>query len=343
MRYGRGVADLSRRAVLRFGLAAGLTGVILSGCALSDPTINRPGADRPAGQSASGGKSSPSSLPTPTAAQQGAEREWVLSRAAADLGQRKGVSRRQRLLLAELSAAHRSHADRLTGASGPTTTPSPTPSPTRTPSRGSVANDLKTLVRAEKAAAKSYRPQALDASGTQALLWSSLAVSSSNFAAALSASKPLRVAGLTSPQPVTVLSDIETAQAMVTQLHALIYGYQLAMGTLPESEPAHDRALTELQQYRAVRDVEITWLIQRSAQVPVAQPAYLPSVDPIDARSSATLISTMLLALQPFCGLAVAGAGSDQDRQQAFDLLEQTVARARGWGAPVSAWPGYTT
>lgn len=48
----------------------------------------------------------------------------------------------------------------------------------------------------------------------------------------------------------------------------------------------------------------------------------------------------MLVALQPFCGLSMAAA-DDRDRPRAFDLLAATNGRARNWGAPLDAWPGY--
>ena len=104
---------------------------------------------------------------------------------------------------------------------------------------------------------------------------------------------------------------------MVAQLHALVYGYQLAIGRLPVAGDRHAQAVAELLQHRIRRDRLIAWLARRSAEVPVPEPAYRPSVEVrATAASSARLIRTMLVALQPFAGIWLAGAG-DAEREWA--------------------------
>ena len=73
--------------------------------------------------------------------------------------------------------------------------------------------------------------------------------------------------------------------------------------------------------------------------MPAAEPAYLPTVEPRNAATSAKLIRTMLVALQPFCAIWLAAAG-DADRGSAFDTLDTIAGLARAWNAPLPAWPG---
>jgi hypothetical protein len=51
----------------------------------------------------------------------------------------------------------------------------------------------------------------------------------------------------------------------------------------------------------------------------------------------------MQTALQPFCGLWLAAALSQADRQQALGALGSAVKTARSWGAPLDAWPGWSS
>ena len=80
------------------------------------------------------------------------------------------------------------------------------------------------------------------------------------------------------------LSDVEAMQLLVRQLHAIIYGYQLAIGQLADGG-RRDSAFGRLREHRILLDWLTTALVARSAQVPVAEPAYVPSVNP---RSDAT-------------------------------------------------------
>jgi hypothetical protein len=103
------------------------------------------------------------------------------------------------------------------------------------------------------------------------------------------------------------------------------------------------RAEHELLAERIFRDRLIAWLRKRSAEVPAAEPAYVPSVVPRNAATSGRLIMRMQTALQPFCGLWLAAALSQADRQQALGALGSAVKTARSWGAPLDAWPGWSS
>jgi hypothetical protein len=98
-----------------------------------------------------------------------------------------------------------------------------------------------------------------------------------------------------------------------------------------------------LLNHRIFRDRLIAWLRRRSAEVPAAEPAYVPSVVPRNQATAEKLIMQMQTALQAFCGLWLAAAASRADRQQALSALSGAVKTARSWGAPLAAWPGWSS
>jgi hypothetical protein len=136
------------------------------------------------------------------------------------------------------------------------------------------------------------------------------------------------------------LPDVAAVQELVRQLHAMVYGYQLAIGKFKVLSGTRQRAERELLATRVFRDRMIVWLRKRSADVPAAASAYVPSVTPRNAATAGKLIMRMHTALQPFCGLWLAAAASQADRAQALSALGAEVKTARSWGAPVGAWPG---
>lgn len=256
----------SRRDVLRLGLAVSLAAVPgLAGCTMSDPTIDDPastGTPQPTPTGASGTPAStptPMTVPTISGAQRGSELEIGLADLAAAVRRRSGSSKRQRALLDDIADAHTAHAKALSDWA-----------PTKPASRpsGTVGELLRQLARRERAAAGRYQRTALGSGGADALLWSSLSLAATGFSAAATDSSPPAVARLRSPKPAAVLSDSAATQELVRQLHAVVYGYQLAIGSLPVSSKDHNRAVRELLEHRVVRDRLIAWLIRRSADVP---------------------------------------------------------------------------
>ena len=132
-----------------------------------------------------------------------------------------------------------------------------------------------------------------------------------------------------------MLSEVAAVQEMVRQLHAMVYGYQLAIGKLRVlSKTASSGRARALLTSRVFRDRLIARLRKRSAEVPAAEPAYVPSVVPRNAATAGKLIMRMHTALQPFCGLWLAAAESQADRTQALSALGSEVKIARSWGAP---------
>jgi hypothetical protein len=329
---------LGRREALIF--LAGLP-VALAGCGTRDPAIKEPRSNS-SGTSSAPANSSSTPLPTPTATPsarivQGA----ILEQALADLAgaidtgtQHAQLSKDQGRLLAAVRAGHLDHVDALQGAEA-TNRPTSAPPPETVP----VDQALSVLVPRESAAARSHAKAALASSGSAALLWASMSVAASSYAWALGREEAVPIASSKRRQLPALSADQAVAE-LVAQLHALVYGYQLAIGKLPVLGKRHARAVAELLRVRILRERLITILTRRSITVPVPQSAYVPSLRVHDADSAEKLIARMHSALLPFCGLFVAAA-TGSERQLAFDTLAATAKTARSWGASISAWPGW--
>jgi hypothetical protein len=324
--------------VLRFSLGLGLLGSTgLSGCTFSNPTIDSPGPSSGAPTRSTFGPPQTTPAPTPMvarASRSSANRERGLAAlAAAIVSGRQGqaLTKDQRRLLRSVRAAHRSHAAAL-DPGGPAAKAAKI-------SDLSLPQALSLLARREAAAAKAHQKAALTSSGLHALLLGSMSVAAAGFATAVTGSSPPSVrSGDDRPPPL--LSDVQAVQALVGQLHAVVYGYQLAIGQMPAASGPRGRAVRELRSTRVERDRLIAWLKRRKADIPAAEAAYVPTVVPRDGASAAKLIRTMHIALLPFYGQWLAAAG-DADRERAMTMFTSAAARADSWDAPLAAWPGY--
>ena len=246
--------------------------------------------------------------------------------------QGRTLTRQQRRLLTFLVDAHQAHAE----ARG---LPGPIP-PGASPETTSLRRSLRLLARRESAAADRHQRDTLASSGLDALVLGSMSVAAATFAGVVTDTDPPSVRAVRARPPTPVLSDVEAVQQLVAQLHAMVYGYQLAIGRLPVLGRQHARAVRELRAHRILRDRHIAWLIRRKAEAPVAKPAYVPTTVPRNAATSSKLIRQMQTAFQPFCGLWLAAAG-DADRLAALTQLMTTTNLARSWGAALQAWPGF--
>jgi hypothetical protein len=349
LRYGRRVADsdalaaavpptqLTRRMIIGFGLAAPTLAVPwLAGCAPNDSGVDSP----PRPNASSGATAVATASPDPTsaasAAQAALEQALAALSAAILVGpHHQQLSTGHRQLLAFLRDAHTAHAQASTD-------PLPTPAPARIGGL-SLAGSLALLARRENSAAQHYRGAALEATGLEALLLGSLSVAAASFARAIGSNDPPATRIVVNPQPVAILPEVDAVQELVRQLHAIVYGYQLAIGKLKVLSKQRPKAERELLAQRVFRDGLIVWLGKHSAEVPVAEPAYVPSVVPRDPATAGRLITRMQTALQPFCGLWLAASTTQPDRQRALSALTTAVQTARSWGAPLAAWPGWSS
>jgi hypothetical protein len=336
-------AQLSRRMIIGLGLAAPTLAVPwLAGCSNGDPEVDTP-ASAASSVSESSPAVGPAPTPDPTASQAdpsatAAASEQALGAVAAAIligPQRKQLTKARRNLLTFLRNAHTAHARVIAN-------PLPSQAPVNLGGQ-SLNGALSMLARRETAAASRYRRTALQAVGPDALLWGSLSVASDTFATAIGAANPPRVRPIADQKPVEVLSEIAAVQELVRQLHALVYGYQLAIGKMKVLSSQRSKAEQELLNRRIFRDRLIAWLRRRSAEVPAAEAAYVPSVVPRSPATAGKLIMQMQTALQPFCGLWLAAASGQADRQQALSALATAGKAARSWGAPLTAWPGWTS
>lgn len=321
----------SRRSVLLAALALGG-----AGCSLSDPAVRGPRA----------ASSLPSGAPTPTALAPRLARDLAAETALAAGARRSRTGTRDERRRDLLELVAQTHAERAAALAAPdptlrptaTSAVGPTPTPSSTPS---AAPGTARLVAEERALAARYRRAALAARGPEALLWGSMAVASRSFAEALDADEPPRSGRVAAHRPLTLLSDAAAVSALVAALHAAVWGYQLALGKLPEDGAAHDRALAGLRGRRALQDRLVDRLRRAGVDVPAAAPAYDPDPEARDADDARLLLRRMETRLLPFVGMWLAAAARPADRTAALDALTGTAATATAWGAPLRAWPGW--
>jgi hypothetical protein len=323
--------------IIGLGLAAPtLTMPWLAGCTADDPTVDSPS---PAPGSPSFATASPTPTPaasSPSAGAAAPEQALAALAAAILVGpNRKQLSKDRRQLLTFLRNAHIAHAKAIAN-------PPPKAAPVKIGGR-SLNSSLALLSRHETSAAGHYRSAALKAKGSDALLWGSLSVAAGSFAAAIGSTNPPATRPVADRDPVEVLSEVVAVQELVRQLHAIVYGYQLAIGNLKVLSSQRPKAERELLAQRLFRDRLIAWLKKHSADVPAAEPAYVPSVVPRNAATAGKLIMRMQTALQPFCGLWLAASATRADRQRALTALTSAMKTARSWGAPLGAWPGWSS
>jgi len=336
-RVPRPPADAGARARwTRRRLLVGALALAASGCTVSDPAVRGPLPPGP-------GPTSPTRpAPAPTGPAP-ASVEIQLAALAAAVPAAPGPTSAASAAVVDL--VRRSHLERAAAlaAPDPTTRPpadyaSPHPS-----ASGSAPRDaaLRRLVAAERRTARSYRRAALAADGLTALLLGSMSVASEQFSRALTAAEPPAAASLRAHRPTALVPDSEAVGALVTSLHALVYGYQVALGRLRAGSSAHDRAAVGLRERRALLHRLSDVLVEAGADVPAASPAYELDPQPTDARTAGLLVRRMESALLPFCGLWLAAAADTADRTLALDTLSTATATAASWGAPLLAWPGY--
>ncbi|HJY45847.1 MAG TPA: DUF4439 domain-containing protein, partial [Propionibacteriaceae bacterium] len=329
----------TRRMIIGFGLAAPTLAVPwLAGCASSGSGVESPpGPPSPAAASSPAANQSATPVPSnPTTGPAATEQALAALAAAILVGpHRNQLSKDRRQLLTFLRNAHTAHAQAITS-------PLPAPAPLRI-TGSSLNGSLALLSRREASAAEHYRRAALKAKGSDALLWGSLSVAAASFTPVIGSNNPPAARPVADRQPVEILPEDAAVQELVRQLHALVYGYQLAIGKFKVLSKQRRRAERELLAHRVFRDRLIAWLSRHSAEIPAPEPAYVPSVVPRNPATAGRLIMRMQTALQPFCGLWLAASATQPDRQLALNALTTAMKTARSWGAPLQAWPGWSS
>jgi hypothetical protein len=318
---------------------------VLAGCSASPAVAPRPGSSGATAPATPPG-ASPSPAPAPSLPAAATAELTLSAFAGAVLSgtHRKDLSGDRRRLLTFLRDAHADHGSVLASAD-PTARPTGGPHPPRASAPNlkgqSLKDALQRLARQEAAQAAASRRTAASAHGLAALLAGSLAVAADSYAAALGASDPPSVSARKGRKPAALLTDVAATQQLVAQLHAVVFGYQLAIGKLKYSSSARRRAVSELAAARSLLDARIAFLLDHKADVPAAEPAYAASFDVRSAGDASRLVRTMQARLEPFVGLTLASAGTGATRREALALLTTTTRRARSWGAPLQAWPGW--
>ena len=303
LRYLRAVLDASPAPAARWGrrelLGLGLALTVLAGCSAS-PALP-PSGSTGGGAGPTPADASPAPAPTVPAAATAEQKLSAYAGAVLTGPHRKDLNGGTRRLLTFLRDAHADHAVALAGdnPSSRPTTAAPSPTAARPDLKGlSLGDSLKRLARQEAAQAARQRKAATSAKGLDALLAGSLAVAADSYAAALGASDPPSVSAIRRHKPAPLLTDVAAAQQLVAQLHAVVYGYQLAVGTLKYSSSARKRAVSELASTRRLLDTQIAFLLSRKADVPAAEPAYAPSPRPRSAGDAGQLVRGMQTRLR---------------------------------------------
>lgn len=319
-----------------------------------DPGTSSGGADKPADVDPNDPAASQPPLPTFPGAVEGAAIEDALAAHAATVLSvgKEDLGKTGRALVTTIRDLHRAHAAALRTSDptdpNATAAPSAAPTPSHSTKKPSFATAVAQLVAAESKAGVTHRASALGATGLASLLWGSMATSATALGSMLKAADlagddpepgSARVAAVKVRAPMPVLTIVQAEQQLVTQLHAIVYGYQLALGRLTGQQ--RDAAADELRRHRILRDQLTARLLNRKADVPVAEPAYVPTTNPRNARTAAKLIRQMETALVPFTGLWLVATGSTAERTQALDQVARTERVARSWGASLPTWPGW--
>jgi len=358
-RWSRRTFLLTSAAVAGSSSAAGLAGCSAPGGPTSPqvPRAKSGGSGTAPSGSSAPAPDQPSVSVYPGSVEGAAIEDALAARAAVVLAVGKDdLGKVGRRLVTAIRDQHVAHAAalRTSNPTDPNTAePGGTPAgPSSSPSRSArvpgFAKAVDQLLVAESKAAVAHRASAMSAEGLGTLLWGSLGVSATHLAAILKTAdlageEPdptvATVAATRARAPMPLVQVAKAEQEMVRQLHAIVYGYQLALGRLTGAR--RDTATGELRRHRILRDRLIATLLNRKAEVPAADAAYVPSTNPRNAATAAKLIRQMETALVPFCGLWLAAAATPAERTEALDQVGRTLGVARQWGATLPGWPGW--
>lgn len=344
------MAPLDRR---RFLSGAALLGIgAVAGCSVNDPRVL-------------GGAETPPPVPTPTpvppfpGAADGRRAEQHLAALAAVIrdGEWKPGGVRTHVL-ATLVDLHTDHATTLAAADPtrrPTSSPTPTedsPAPDSGPDPRAAAEEelagldlseaLAVVTGAADTAVRSYREAVTATSGGTALLWGSLAVTARQAKLALSLrATPPGTPPVTDRSPLDEQTDVDALRSTISQAHAIVFGYQVAIAEFGFDSGERERADAALTAHRRTRDTMTAWLSERNVVPPAATSTYDLPIDVTSAATAGELIMTMELAYQPFLGGVLAAVATTAEKGTALAALEASSEASLRWGGPLVRWPGW--
>lgn len=316
----------------------------VTGCQMSDPVIR-------GGPTAPPLEPSPSSDPVVPGQQAALQHEIDL---AALAGQAHDAAERLRLgpgltaVTGWMADAHELHVQALLSPDPvQRSTAAPTPAPaTRTrpaPSADLTAGTRDQAIEQLRArlerALGDHRRAAIDGQGPTALLWASLAAYARSAHTALERDVPRTEPPAVPVRQLEPWSDAEAEQQALRQVHALVYGYQVAIPWLPR--PESQRAYDLLVRRRDVRDRLADTLRRRGLAAPAAEPAYALPRQPTDRSTARDLLWRMESAFTPFAGAWQAAATDSDNRSRALESLELSAVLCVEWGGPLLVWPGW--
>ncbi|WP_028709464.1 DUF4439 domain-containing protein [Propionicicella superfundia] len=315
----------SRRAFLA---AAGLLGIgALTGCSLLDPTI--------VGRTAAPGTGSAvpdTGIPYRDEGVTALSRVEGLARGVQAATEQRLTSAQTALLAWVVPALAAQRAAVIRGTPVTDETPSPGASPS--PSTGAT---WQAFVGELSASASGHARRAAGTRGADSLLWASLA----GFAQSV-ADHPgttTRSTALVPALPV-VGSEADALTDVVTQLHVLVFGVELALVPLRGSDAAYEQISSAQSSWMQYRDDLSETLRSLGAPVPGSRAPY-DIAAPESAAAATTLVADLETRFLPTAGVWVAAA--DSTHPAALDLLAAATAGAASFGGKLQVWPGWPT
>ncbi len=309
----------SRRAFLT---AVGMLGLgALTGCAMSNPVIDDPsGTPRAAGgtipfrddglqilSQIEGRASALASAASLTSGQQKL-RAWIVTAAQS---QRSALQR---------------GAPYTSGSSAPPTSASP----------AAVSGDWNGLIGALKQAQVTEAKFAAQCDGLNSLTWASMAAWAGSVAAHASGSSALSTT-TTPAKPVTATEKRALAD-VIAQIHALVFGSELALVPLSRSDSAYATVNTAWSTWQQRRDTLSTTLRSLGGEVPGSQEPY-DIAAPTSAAAAVSLVGSLETSFLATAGTWVAAA--EESRPEAVALLASAASEAVTHGGPLQVWPGW--
>lgn len=338
------MTPLPRREFLALSGVAAALGV--AGCQISDPTVV-------GGPTAPPAAPTPAPLPAPPGPDVALAHEVdlaALARLIHEAAGRLDLGAAQTATAGWMTAAHAVHATAL-ASPGPARSalaapPSaggvgPLPHPSAEVSLAAASKDaaVDALRDRLERALTDHRRNALGSRGPNGLVWGSLGAYAVAARTALVSDAQRPGPPVADVRELAPWTDAEAMQQALRQVHALVYGYQVAIGWLrrPDSEAAYQ----VLVRRRELRDMLTRMLREQGQAAPAAEPAYALPVEPRDRAAAAELIWRMESRFAPFAGAWFAAAVGPDMRRSALRALEQTAQTGIDWGGPLVVWPGW--